>query len=801
MHERHLQKLGRSFGRGTSVGLLVLVLSMSWIACTSGAARPEPTTTSVVEPTSMSVAEPSPTLAMGEVSPSASNAVLNLANLPLTFISNEGQAASTVRFQAKDKGGTISFTANGVVLERPSAGNGAPLAAKVVFEGVDPSAKWATAEPLSGTANFLFGRDPAKWLTGQPTYGAIVYEGIYPGIDLQYDGTSGQLQRTYTAASGADISRIRWHYEGASEVSRDEPSGDLLIKISNGTEAGQTLIERAPVAWQDLGGQRSAVPARYVLNSDKTVSVSVSSLDPSQPVTIDPTLIYSTFLGGGGVDEAEAIAVDPAGNVYLTGTTSSADFPTQNSLQTYGGGDDAFVVKIAAGGDHIIYSTYLGGAQAAGFSGRSGVDPNAWDGLGDENNNPWSGATNWEYGERNGWLWQHDTQVQIPNDGDAQNGATQGEAEASDDEGNGIAVDNAGNAYIVGTTDAADFPIQNGLQSKNQGTTEAFVAKLSPDGTALLYSTYLGGSQAEDGEGIAVDGQGNVYVTGVTFSANFPSRNALQSTNRGAGDAFLTKLATNLSGDSSLVYSTYLGGGSVDGGADVVVDAGGDAFLTGQTLSADFPTRGALQPANRGSNDAFVAKIDATGEGLAYSTYVGGSGEDYAYALAVDSSGSVYVTGNTKSLDFPVQNALYSTNQGVSDAFVAKLNDSGSAMVYCTYLGSSGYDYGYGIAVDGAHNAYVVGSTDASTFPTVQALQNYGGSIDAFLTKLSDNGSALLFSTYLGGRDADYGEGIALNSASRFVLGVTFSASFPTSDPVQDANQGGGDIFLAKISE
>jgi hypothetical protein len=389
------------------------------------------------------------------------------------------------------------------------------------------------------------------------------------------------------------------------------------------------------------------------------------------------------------------------------------------------------------------------------------------------------------------------------------------------DIGQGIAVDSSGNAYVAGTTDSTDFPTANPLQATNLGNGDAFVAKLNPAGSALIYSTYLGGSGVDEAHGIAVDSSGNAYVTGLTYSYDFPTVNPLQTSNHGGDDAFVAKL--NAIG-SALVYCTYLGGSSVDEVYGISVDSSGNAYVAGMTGSTDFPTVDPIQATNKaaamGEPTAFVAKLNASGSALVYSTYLGGSNEDEAYGIAADPSGNAYVTGMTGSTDFPITaGALQTTCNGGAgcaqyggDAFVSKLNPTGSALVYSTYLGGSSYDYGGGVAVDSSGKAYVTGYTLSADFPTANPFQatcdgcnasEYIG--DAFVAKLNAAGSALVYSTYLGGSSDDKAYGIAVDSsANAYVTGYTYSTDFPTANPFQatcdNCSATTGDAFVAKLN-
>ena len=370
----------------------------------------------------------------------------------------------------------------------------------------------------------------------------------------------------------------------------------------------------------------------------------------------------------------------------------------------------------------------------------------------------------------------------------------------SEDFGYGIAADAAGNAYVTGETYSDDFPTANAIQPTRHEGFDAFVTKINADGTALVYSTYLGGSDFDGGFGIAADAAGNAYVTGATASDDFPTVHAIQPTHHGSSDAFVTKI--NADG-TALVYSTYLGGSSGEddeiNGA-IAVDTSGNAYVTGETLSEDFPTANAIQSTNHGSSDAFVTKITASGS-LVYATYLGGSSADGAYGIAADAAGNAYVTGTTSSGDFPTANAIQATNRGSSDAFVTKINPSGS-LVYSTYLGGNGPDYAHAIAADTTGNAFVTGLTYSPDFPRANpiqpSLQAFG---DAFVTKINPAGSAFVYSTFLGGNSFDDGFGIAVDAAGNaYVTGMTYSKTFPIVDAIQPRNRRGPDVFVTKFN-
>jgi pimeloyl-ACP methyl ester carboxylesterase len=632
-------------------------------------------------------------------------------------------------------------------------------------------------DELPGRSNYFIGNDPKKWRTNVPSYTQVKYEGVYPGVDLMYHGNQRQLEYDFVVAPGADPNQIKLSFAGTDGMRVDAASGDLVLKVGDDEvrfrkpavyqPAVAAVSDRRLQSSTNLSHVRAASdPSRrsesaataeldgaFVIASNNQVAFRVAGYDPRRALMIDPVLIYSTYLGGSDEDIAWDVAVDTSGNPYVAGYTFSTNFPTASPFQATKSGDfDAFVTKLNATGSGLVYSTYLGGS---GFDGGYSMS---------------------------------------------------------------IAVDASGNAYIAGTTKSPDFPTTLGAFQPALGGNfqRAFVTELNATGSALVYSTYLGGSGGDYGEGIAVDAAGNAYVTGHTYSWNFPTVSPFQAALAGNFDVFVTKL--NASG-SALVYSTYLGGSDGEAARGIAVDASGNAYVAGYTSSGNFPTASPLQPANAGGYDAFVAKLNATGSGLVYSTYLGGAGHDEANGIAVDNSGNAYVTGGTNSTTFPTANALQPTYGGGDwDAFVAKLDPTGSVLVYSTYLGGSSDDdnpiyvyptartgiYPIGrIAVDASGNAYVTGGTASTNFPTASPLQgtNAGG-YDAFVAELNATGSALEFSTYLGGTGDDLGLAIAVDtSGSAFVVGTTNSTDFPTLNAPQSAYGGGAyDAFVAKIS-
>jgi len=373
------------------------------------------------------------------------------------------------------------------------------------------------------------------------------------------------------------------------------------------------------------------------------------------------------------------------------------------------------------------------------------------------------------------------------------------------DIGFGIFVDSSGAAYVTGESGSIDFPLTNPLQGTSGSyLTGAFITKINTTGTALVYSTFLGGNGWDSGRAITVDSTGAAYVTGFTKSGNFPTINAIQVLHGGGlWDAFITKI--NPAG-SSIIYSTYIGGSGKDMGEDIAIDSQGNAYVTGWTLSTNFPLMNPIQGVYGGGDisggDIFVTKINSGGTAFVYSTYLGGSNAEFSYGIAVDSTGAAYVTGDTFSTDFPLMNPLQGAYGGYGDAFVTKIDSTGSSLVYSTYLGGNSGDYGDAITVDNLGDAYVAGSTASSNFPLVNTMSMPSGGVgDIFVTKINATGAAMNYSTHFGGTSLDGGYGIAVDpSGNAYVTGETRSTDFPLLNPIQGGHGGSlQDAFITKI--
>ncbi|MFY9224977.1 MAG: Ig-like domain repeat protein, partial [Blastocatellia bacterium] len=662
--------------------------------------------------------------------------------LPIHFEENLGQVNDQVSFVHKSQGKTLFLTADEAVFSLAGEKDKPSSAIRMKVKGANKSAKAKSEDKLQSYSNYFIGNDQSKWRTNVAHYGKVRYSDVYKGIDLVYHGNNQILEYDFEVSPQVDPKQIAIEFQGIEKL-EIEPNGDLSIKTSNGT-----LSNHKPIIYQEIDGQKQVIAGNFKLLSNDSVGFEVGDYNPNLPLIIDPpiSLTYSTYLGGTGFELGNAIAIDSSGNAYVTGQTFSTNFPTMGAFQsTLVGSSDAFVTKLSPTGSGV-YSTYLGGnsgdtgiAIAVDASGSAYIT-----GATISTNFPTMNAF------QSTLVGSSDAFVtKLSPTGNSLIYSTY-LGSSVQDQGLAIAVDSSGNAYIAGevrsTTgpiSSTNFPTMNAFQSTfGGGNADAFVTKFSSTGNNLVYSTLLGGNNDDQGAGIAVDASGNAYVTGQTFSTNFPTMGAFQSTNAGNADAFVTKLSAM---GSSLVYSTYLGGSSSESGSEIAVDTSGNAYITGQTFSTNFPTMNAFQSTfGGGFSDAFITKLSSTGNNIVYSTYLGGSNDDQGAGIAVDSSGNTYITGNTNSTNFPTMNAFQSSLSGTpdpdfgspTDVFVTQLSATGNSLLNSTYLGGNSDDRGSGIAVDASGNAYVIGQADSTNFPTTMgAFQSTGGG-DAFVTKL-----------------------------------------------------------------
>lgn len=689
---------------------------------------------------------------------------------PLAFTENVGQFDSQVAFLVRGGDQTLFLTGDALWIslmepQPPSdtglgAGGGAPTGPakqpgrranlKLSFVGANARPRLEPFDRQAAWVSFFLGGDPADWHPDVPTWGGVRYVDLYPGLDLELTTEGGHLAPRLVVRQLSSLADVRLRVEGAEKLTLEgdylrlaTSLGDVILPLlilEGATQAGE------PTIWLADGAYSLTTP--FAATSLQAGNGGPASTSPLQ---------YSTYLGGSCEDRAYDIAVDSEGNVYVTGQVASVDFPTTPGAYDPDNNDDppgceindwtgeVFVTKLSADGSTLLYSTYLGGnSEDAGYgiavdaggsvylAGKTystdfPTSPGALDSTlsggrdafmaklnpaGDDLvYSTYLGGSSWEYGLD-------------------------------------IAVDGQGYAYVTGFTHGGFPTTPETFQPGGGGAIDPFVAKLNLDGSALVYSTYLGGSWNDGGDSLAVDSVGNVYVTGGTGSPDFPTANALQPDKAGGdADAFVAKL--NAEG-SDLIYSTYLGGstaGSGESGYGIVIDHAGNAYVTGATNATDFPTVDPLQPAYGGGTlDGFLAKLNADGSALLFSTYYGGSSLDRALGIGIDRAGHAYITGYTSSTDLPTVDPLQAANAGGYDAFLAKIRYDGGALLYSTYVGGSEDENCYnpgqgdaGLAVHPSGKAYLTGLTSSTDFPITEATWDTsfnGGASDAFVTSL-----------------------------------------------------------------
>jgi len=664
---------------------------------------------------------------------------------PALFVENQGQwEDASVRYAFEGAGATVLHTDSGLVLHlhqregdgladdasslpglRPTEEPPAYVSTtvSVTFDGARQMSP-AGRERSETQYNYFVG-EQSRWRSGVPTFETVAYEGLYEGIDLYTWGRHDSLKYEFHVAPGTDYRAIRISYEGIEAMFVAE-DGSLRVQTALGE-----LADEAPLIYQQINGERVEVPGRFVLVDADTYGFEITGPhDPACELVIDPDLAWATYLGGTGNDGGKGIAVDPAGNVYVTGYTRSPNGATAGACDTTHSGEyDAFVAKLDSSGSGLLYYTYLGG------------DTN-------------------EYGY-------------------------------------GIAVDPDGNAYVTGRTRSAGWATDGAYDPTHNGGYDVFAAKLNSTGSSLLYCTYLGGDANEYGYGIAVDPDGNAYITGHSRSSGWATAGAYDTTHDGEYDVFVAKLDST---GSSLLYSTYLGGDGYEYGYGIAADAAGEAYVTGWTESSGWATAGAYDATHNGETDVFVAKLNPAGSSLVYCTYLGGEGGDDGYDIGVDLTGNAYVTGHTRSAGWATDGAYGTTHNGGYDVFVAKVSSTGSNLLYSTYLGGDGNEFGYGIAVDAADSVYVTGGTESVGWATGWAYDpTHNGDYDVFVAKLNSTGGRLQYCTYLGGGGGDDGYDVALDAASNaYVTGRTDSSGWATTgfDPLYDGNN---DTFVARM--
>jgi len=701
---------------------------------------------------------------------------VDFGRVPLYFIPNEGQLDGQVAFYIKGRDKSVYFTPGGVTfslgqLEAARSGDKSSVdglsvkengtskgwVVKLDFVGASADVKPVGEDKTGGIVSYFKGR-PEDWQAGLVTYSRIVYRDLWPGIDLAYSGTVNRLKYEFIVHPGADPAQVRLAYRGVDGISVDE-AGRLEVK----TPAGG-FKDDVPVAYQEIGGARKAVSLGYKLDVQgpgpesedgpqfgrdagaeaRIYGFEVGDYDPTQPLVLDPSVVvFAGFIGGVNVDEGRAVAVDVLGNVYVTGFTSSTE--VQSFPLTVG-------PDLTSNGN---YDAFVAKVDA-------------------------SGASLIYCGYIGG---------------------------ANDDRGTGIAVDASGSAYVTGYTlsDQTTFPVVAGYDMTHNGLKDAFVAKVNASGSALTYCTYIGGSADDVANGIAVDSLGSAYIGGSTGSgvATFCEITGPDlSFNGGTTDAFVCKL--NAAG-TGRVYCGYIGGDGDETANGIAVDGSGNAYVAGNTSSreATFPVAIGPDLTTVEATNGFVAKVNSSGTALSYCGFLGCDQADQANAVAVDSKGSAYITGYTDG-GLPVLVGPDLTFNGWNDAYVAKVTPAGDGYVYCGYIGGSGIDRGYAIAVDPSGNAYVTGENQeygSVAFPLVEPFDITAVGPEGFIVKVGASGKKLTYSSFIGGAGHDMGYGAAADARGNvYLAGVTtYGTDFPYAVGPDLSHNGNSDAFVAKV--
>lgn len=724
--------------------------------------------------------------ATGPQVPSPQEVRANFGHLPMVFEPNQGQTDSRVKFLAHGANYGLFLTANEAVLALHKSPKQTSVL-RMALVNANAHAVIVGDDKLPGKSNYFIGNDPTQWHRDIPQFARVGYREVYPGVDLVYYGKQGRLEYDFEVAPGADAHQVALRFPGVEKLQLGD-HGDLVIA----TPDGEVRLQ-APTVYQKFGNQQRPVEGRFALRSGNEVGFEIADYDHRRALVIDPVLVYSTYLGGTNNEACSAItntgiaqprcpaiAVDAAASAYIAGSTNSTDFPTVQAATMMGifqttlnGTANLFVTKLDSTGSAILFSTYVGG-----------------DGL---------------------------------------------------DLTGGIAIDAAFNVDVTGSTTSSNFPTLNGFQDTPASAgTHAFVTQVRFDGSHINYSTYLSGGGTEVGTGIAIDFASKIYVTGTTTSSNFPvfpNPGAFQVTPKATNQFFMTSLDPALAGATSLLYSTYLGGGTpstgVALGGGIAVDINSTSpgvYVTGGTNFSDLAALNSFAP-YAGGDDVFVAKFSFfpknvnTPPTLAYLTYLGGPGDDIGNGISVDTSFNAYVTGSTNSTNLfgyvvPTGTAPFQIafGGGTSDAFVAKIGPPCSGITcsttsvplnYFSYIGGSSTDVGLDVAVDVVQGAHVTGFTNSANLPVLSPLLNGNGAAlnggnDAFIARIdttattSNAGGHSL--SYLGGALNDAGTGVAVDSSSNvYVVGETASANFPVVGPEQAALLGASDAFVSKV--
>jgi hypothetical protein len=660
----------------------------------------------------------------------------------LHFVQNLGQMSDAVKYHVSIPHGTIYFTPQGLTYQLLDAQKSADIVRenniKMVFVGANENPGIEGLARSDARMNYFLGNDPQKWVADAPSYQGVRYRELYAGINLLVYGMDGKFKQEYLVKAGARVGDIKVRYQGVEKLQINN-KGQLEIYTRSGV-----IREDAPFSYQLIDGRKVEVESSYTLLEGNILGFDVGEYRKDVDLIIDPELLYSTFLGGRDWDGAYEMTYDENGYAYITGETDSPDFPTKAGAfdRSYGNNGDCFVTKLDPEGKKIIFSTFLGGSRR--------------------------------------------------------------------DLGNGIKVDSKGYVYVTGETESPNFPVKKAWDKSFNGDADIFVTVLNSNGSNLQYSTFLGGNGWDEGidmdiyeakstpaeAGVTAKKYATVYVLGEVYRGNFPvTKNAYDKTHNGGDD--LVVLSLNAKG--KLDWATFLGGSGDEDAQWLTIDDEKNVYVSGYTNSKDYPTSEFAYDKTHGGggeSDAIISKLDPKGTKLLASTYFGESGDDRAEAHAVDMNHNVVIVGPTYSRNLPTTaNAFSKTyNGGERDGFIAKFTPMLESLIFMTYLGGAKNDDAEEVALDSVGRVYVTGDIDSTNFPvTKDAYQKkLKGDEDIYLSVFSEDGTTLIYSTYLGGSYEDDASLIGVDGYGNcYVGGYSESPNFPLTQGAVDRNFGG----------
>ncbi|KAA3624267.1 MAG: hypothetical protein DWQ02_23285, partial [Bacteroidetes bacterium] len=660
-----------------------------------------------------------------------------LSGTKAPWVKNSGQWNQDILYVAHTFSGNVIINKSGEMLYALPVDSASGYVLKERFVGktgkATRTAPFGERETPS-VFNYFIGNDQSSWKTGVPSYEVLNLGEVWPGIDVKLNAYHDNVEKLFYVQPGIDPQSIQMAIDGADRLQVSQ-NGQLIVFTPVGKLAYST-----PVAYQWINGRKRFAKAEYQINAagENTYSFHIEDYDPNYELIIDP-LLASTFMGDGGNDWGNAIAVDENGNVFITGYSWSDNFPTTEGSfdDSFNGVKEAYVAKFDNDLSTLLVSTFLGGSS--------------WD-----------------------------------------NGLS-------------VIVESTGDVIISGATGSSNFPISGPAYDNtyNGGSNDVFVCKLDNDLSTLIVSTFIGGDDDDYGYDLALDGTGNVFVTGSTESTNYPANGGFDNTfNGGFEDVFVSKLNNGL---SSLLASTYIGGSTDEGADAITTDDAGNVFISGFTYSADFPFAGMpYDSTHNGSGDIFIAKFNNNLSSLSSATFIGGSNFEESHAITLDSAQNVFISGYTGSMEFPSTPGVYDeTFNGNHDAIITKLDNDLSTIIASTFIGGADDDDCYGLVIEGAENVFITGISFSTDYPVTENAfdQTHNGDRDIFVSRFSFDLTALLESTYIGGGDNDWALDLAIDDAgSVFVGGGTYSYDFPIEgSPYDDSFNGGEDVIIAKI--